>query len=283
MGKPETSHIQSFHYLKDGSIDFSGIETLLSCRELSPGLYALGYAPYPRDQVTLRVLDTLEKVEASDFLFKEKIDALVNAFFKPNVRSYLDELGFTKKVGVLFYGKEGTGKSTIIKHYALQLVQNSDAIVFYITEVTYLKQVWEFVERIRQLQSNPIVIVLDELDNWTEGNEGLLKQILDGPSSIQSCITFASTNYIDKIPATLRRPSRFKYILPIGGITSTEKVCELITKMLGKIYDPTQIAVLATELTGQTLDEIKQACLDKVMELEAVSVRQQIGFKPSIK
>ena len=141
---------------------------------------------------------------------------------------------------------------------------------------------WDFVRKIRAIQKNPIIVVIEEMDGaLAEGNstESAFKSYFDGNESIDNCIIFGTTNYIDKIPTALKdRPSRFKYCLEINGIEDESDVYDIMMNMIGDIFEPTEVVDYARELVNSTLDEIKQFCIDKIMDIDSYKVTKKIGF-----
>ena len=134
---------------------------------------------------------------------------------------------------------------------------------------------------VRRVQPNPIIVVFEEFDDQIQNrNESFLKTVLDGNMSIDNCMFMATTNYIDAIPDAMKnRPSRFKYVLNIEGIQNKNDVYVLIYKMLVGLFSDEDINVFANELKGQTLDFIKQFCIDKIMDLKSYSHKKGlIGF-----
>lgn len=277
----KTTDLKSFHYLENGYIDFSALDTVKSSSKLDPGTYKVGWLPYPHDRIELKQLSNLEAMDIQNFQFKDKIDKFVSSFFNRSIAEFMTNIGLNHKAGILFYGKEGTGKTSIIKHYCQQLIQEQDAVVFHITEITYIENVWDFVTKVRNVQMNPIVVVFDEFEGLTKNRESYVKSILDGSVSINNSVIFAATNYIDEVPMAIRnRPSRFKYVLEIGAIQSKEEIVPIVTKMLSTKFTTEDIEGFSLELQRHTLDEIKQFCMDKVMDIERVgNTRIPIGFK----
>jgi chromosomal replication initiation ATPase DnaA len=220
-----TSDFKSFHYLENGEVSFSILDTIKTEQKLDSGVYTLEYLPYPEMRVKLDVSTDNESIKTYSFPDKDKLDNLFESFFNKNVIEKVKDLGFYHKVGVLLYGKEGTGKSTIIKSYAYNVLEKHNGLVFYFTSNQYVNKCWDFIKKIRAIQDNPIVVVFEEMDMYvqktSEVPEGYLKTILDGNNSIDNCIILGATNYIDTIPKAIKdRPSRFKYVLNIEGIHS---------------------------------------------------------------
>lgn len=181
------------------------------------------------------------------------------------------------------YGKEGTGKSTILKHYYNRAILENETIVFHMNCATKeISKCWDFVTNIRKIQKNPIIIIFEEIDQQIRnGNEAFLKTILGGNMSIDNCIFMGTTNYIETIPEAMKnRPSRFKYTLNIEGVQNKADVYILIQKMLDDLFTNDELDIFAEELIGQTLDYIRQFCIDKIMDIKSYNkTKKQIGFQ----
>jgi len=275
-----TTNYKSFHFLEDGEVIFSNLETIKSSKKLDSGYYKLDYTWNP-DRLLLHKTSDKESAKNHSFPDKDTLEEFFKSYFDERVKKRLHQLGFNHKVGILFHGKEGTGKTTIMKHYCDRFIKDREAIVFQIDhKYDGLKFCWNFARDIRKIQNNPIIIVIDEFDEYMDRHEGLLKTILDGGLSVDNCIFMASTNYIDKIPKALSdRPSRFKFKMKIEGMEDKQEIKAILDNMLEglKLKDSTD--VLAGTLIGKTLDEIKQFCLDKIMNLKSYTGKQsKIGF-----
>lgn len=281
-----TSDFKSFHYLENGEVSFSILDTIKTEQKLDSGVYTLEYLGYPDMRVKIDVSTDRETIKSYTFPDKDKLDNLFESFFNKNVVQKVKELGFYHKVGVLLYGKEGTGKSTIIKSYAYKVLENHNGLVFYFTSNQYVNKCWEFIRKIREIQDNPIVVIFEEMDMYvqktSEVPEGYLKTILDGNNSIDNCIILGATNYIDTIPKAIKdRPSRFKYVLNIEGIHSEEEILEILSPMISDICSKDEIKEYSYMLKGETLDSIKQFAMDKIMCLQSYSKNKKtMGFSP---
>lgn len=284
--KVNTSDLKSFYYLESGEITFSTMDTQKTAKTLEPGCYDLNWLPYPESRVKVSKNKDVESVKIHSFPDRPKLDELFNAFFDSRIYSKVNSLGFYHKVGILLHGKEGTGKSTILKYYYSKAIKEQNAIVFNILQYDYdIKQVWEFVTNVRSIQSNPFIILFEEFDSHIAGrasqsNESFLKTVIDGNMSIDNCVFLATTNYIDNIPAAMKdRPSRFKYVLDIEGVQNKNEVFSIINAMLGDSYTQSEIDNYARELQGSTLDAIKQFCLNKIMDIKTYNKKRSVvGF-----
>jgi len=278
----KTSDYKSFAYLESGDIVFSEFETIKSSNKLDSGSYKVNYLGYPENKVTIKQDSDFEIAKMHNFSDKDKIDRLFESFFNKDVRTKIETMGFCHKIGILLYGIEGTGKSSIIKYYCNYAINKHNAIVFHILyKRDEISQCWEFVQNIRRIQNNPIIIVFDEFDQQMSENEAFLKTVIDGNMSISNCIFFAATNYLDKIPKAMsERPSRFKYCLNIEGMQVEKDIIDIITPILNDVLSEEEINNIANELKGSTLDYIKHFCFDKLMDIKHYGKnKKQIGFK----
>jgi hypothetical protein len=278
-----TSDLKSFHYLENGEIGFSILDTVKTQQKLDAGVYTISYLGYPESRVLLKASSDTEAVKMHNFSDKEKLENLFKIFFNKGVIKKMKTLGFYHKVGIMLYGKEGTGKSTIIKNYIDKIVKDHNGIVFYFTGVEGITSCWEFIKKIRAIQTNPIVVVFEEMDMYVvNNNEGYLKTIFDGNNAIDNSIIFGSTNYIERIPDAIKnRPSRFKYVLNIEGIQSEEEIYVILENMIGDLFTEDELKEFSLTLKGKSLDFIKQFGIDKIMSLETYTHnkgKKPIGF-----
>ena len=277
-----TVDLKSFHYLENGDISFSILDTIKTEKILDSGLYTVSWLEYPESRVALTVNTDKENIKMHQFPDKEKIENLLDIFFNEKVVRKMGSLGFYHKVGILLYGKQGTGKSTIVKNYATRIIEDHNGLVFYFNGRGNITACWSFIRKIRAIQDNPIVVIFEEMDSFVnDKNEGPLKIIFDGNESIDNCIVFGTTNYLDRIPSALKdRPSRFKYVLNIEGIQSEEEVFEILHNMIGDLFTTKEIKDFSKKLIGNSLDFIKQFAIDKIMCLETYAhhSKGKIGF-----
>ncbi len=279
----KTSDLKSFNYLENGEIQFSNFDTIKTTKELDAGIYRLKWKDHPEYRVELQQHPFTEKPKIFSFPDRKKIENSLNMFFDPNTNKKFKEFGFNRKVGMLLYGLEGTGKSSIIKYYVDGLVNDHGAICFYVYEQFGIANIWTFIQKVRDIQNSPIVVIFDEIDQLIKGQqnlEGWFKNILDGQLSIDNCIIFGSTNYLENIPAAIKdRPSRFKYCLNIEGIQSSDEIYGIIQPMLIGLLEEEEIKSIAKHLEGSSIDVIKQTCMDKWMDLKnEYKVKKKIGF-----
>lgn len=279
----ETYGLKSFNYLEDGGVTFSNLDTIKTTKILDSGIYHIDNTGYPHYHVSVKCDKNTETVKDINFPDSDKLDNLFRAFFDDTIKDKVKSLGYYHKIGVLLYGIEGTGKSTILKKYYTEAIKKHNAIVFYINNYDYLMKCWAFIMDVRNIQDNPFIIIFEEIDSLfsINGTESKLKTALDGSLSIDNTICLATTNYIDRIPAAIKdRPSRFKYKFNIEGIQNEISVNAIITEMIGDIVTAEEIANMTKDLKGSSIDVIKHRCLDKIMDLNEHQYKKKtkLGF-----
>ena len=276
-----TSDFKSFHYLENGQVVFSNFTTLKSTNKLAPGSYKITYK-YNREEIVIfQDRDAESAKEPIYFIQRKEIESYLKSFSSPKTREIVNSRGFYLKGGMLLYGKEGGGKTSISKYYYNKLINEEGAVVFHMDQSNTIEEIWTFITQLRGIQDNLFVIMLDEIDKYMSSYEAVVKSILDGNLSLDNCFFIGVTNYIDSIPDAIKnRPSRFKYCIEIEGIQSIDIIEQLITKMIGDMLKTEEIKELALSLKGETLDTIKHQCLNMLMEVkQEKKIKKEIGFK----
>lgn len=280
----KTSDLKSFHYLENGEVSTSILATIKSQSTLDPGEYSLDWDYQNRKPIFFK-LDEGEEIEYKISKEHELLNTVLKSFFDKKVVDKFKRIGIYNKIGILLHGKEGTGKTSLVKHYCRRLSKEQGAICITMLccNLDFQNSV-DFVKKIRTVQNNPIILVFEEFEMFLGSNLGKMKLLLDGMLSIENSIVFGNTNEINQIPPALKdRKSRFKYVLEIGGIEDLEIISSICTNLIGDILSEEQIEQLSTSLIGSTLDEIKQKCIDIIMDIKSYKPkeRRRVGFSTS--
>lgn len=128
--------------------------------------------------------------------------------------SFFASKGLAFKLGILFFGPPGTGKTTLAQalaaHYRLDM--------FILSASDFSQGV---IDRLKRLEfASPKILLIEdidyifgkrenEIDKAQREQSNLLLQFLDGTQSIQNLITIATTNDIDSLDPAIIRPGRF--------------------------------------------------------------------------
>lgn len=282
----KTTNYKSFHYLENGTVEFSQLHTKFTKNELNSGIYDIRCVNSENGaKIVLETSDYEESFNQDiSFYFEDKIEAIYNSFFNADVKKKVNALGYNHKLGLLLYGKQGTGKTTMLKKYFTDIVNKHNGVVFNVVSFSYFSHTWDFIKEIRKIQNNPIVVFLDEFEELVDeknyNEESTFKKASDGFASIDNCFFMMSTNYIDKVPKTIKeRPSRIKYCIEVGGIEDETKIEKFLKDSFTKIGMDVDFSKELKSLKGSTLDELKNYVLDRIMNIEPETRKiTKLGF-----
>lgn len=271
-----STKIKSVYYLEDGTVKFDEQETKVFSNVFVPMAYRIFWNDMYPEHLEIKKLPLNELMPSYEYNRKDEIEKLVDVFFKSDSRSNINRKGFFHKFGILLYGKEGTGKSSIIKEIIAKSIENHNAVCFYIdqNEKNYIERCWNHIQRVREIQDNPIIVVFEEFEQKAVEANDLMKKILDGHLSIDNCLFFATTNFYSTIPKEMLRPSRFKYSVEIKGIDDVDVIYKILLNFEIDSMD------MAESLKGKTIDEIKERVVEFTLGLSNNrNKKSRIGFK----
>lgn len=281
----ETTAFKTFNYQEDGSVNFSILATTKTTSKLCSAVYNLKTThDYQKGYIThLSVETDRETYDMSlPFYFKDKIDKIFNSFYNTNVKKSVNSLGYKHKLGILLHGKQGTGKTSMLKDYFEKSHREFDSVVFNLTSLDYFSETWEFIKKIRRIQDNSIVVFIDECEDLFEKykQEDAVKKALDGFDSIDNSLILLASNYIDKIPDTIKnRPSRIKYVIEVEGIQEENIIRDFLKQAFKKLELDVEYESEISKMKGFTIDELKQWVLDKIMDIEPETKKVgKLGF-----
>ena len=159
---------------------------------------------------------------------------------------------------------------TELDHFiAKKMIIEKEAIVFFCDTSNKLGTAMGLGRQIREIQTNPIIIIADEFERYAANNEAAMKIFLDGKDSINNCLFLAATNYFNQVPDSLKnRPSRFKVVVEVKGITSKPLMRQMLSDISARVqpglFSAEEIETIIKPLDKVTLDELKHLCLDKL-------------------
>jgi hypothetical protein len=274
--------IKAVFYFDGNDVLIHEDETKEVRHNFRPGMYK---AFYHREKLTVKELNFNEKFNPHYSVNTATILDYIDKFSKDSIRKEINDMGFIHKLGIFMYGTHGTGKSSIINYISDNMIQDRDAIVLSIERREFIEPTIELCRMIREIQDNPIVVLLDEIDEYAMDYEGTLKSFLDGQRSVDNCVFLAASNYITRVPKTLLRPSRFKVVVEIKGIEDVKVIKDIVRPLFEKSnlkLTSEEIDQFCIDIKGRTLDEINTRVLDRVMDIRLDVNVKSIGFSKSI-
>lgn len=261
---------------EDGSVAMHSSKTKTVGQTFRPGFYT---ATATDDKIIINKSELPEVHDIVNTKDNFEIKKTVDSFFKKGIKEKVNKLSFTHKLGILLYGKQGTGKTSILNAIANDLVKRKDAVVFFGNKDADLIGGISVAKDARKIQDNPIIIISDEFERYAERNESEIKNLLDGVDSIDNSLFLAATNYLDKVPDTLKdRPSRFRIVREVKGIRDKTVMYNILKDMSKKVkpelFTEKEIQNIIKEKDSVTLDELKHTVLDKVTETIAKTSKE---------
>lgn len=248
-------------YLKDSSTFIALEKDKIKVSKILPaGIYSpfvrvtLGGATVGFDRVKLNN-DTI--IDLPDPTVT-KILKLVQDFWSNEASDKYQLYGITRKLGILLWGSAGTGK-TIASVRVVDLVRNLGGIILFNPEVNNLQS---YLKVIRQIEPDKkIMVVWEEFDSINDSPE--LLSIMDGELQLSDVLFFATTNYINKIPARLKnRRSRFAHVLEMKN--PNEECRKAYFESIIKTEEDKEkyLAPFVEATEGMSIDSCKNLVLD---------------------
>lgn len=187
--------------------------------------------------------------------FKQVVDQL-EYFFRPETKQAFKKYGYLYKRSALLWGSWGTGKTCIVSRVAQYALDKQNAIVLFNPHPELIPLAFEQLNNTQP--DTPVVVVFEELDKLVQKHEGDLLNILDGEIQKENVVYLATTNYIEEIPARIKRPGRFSSVVEVGFPDANCRMFYLKHK-LGE-NDPI-IPDWVEQTDGFSIDELKETVL----------------------
>lgn len=211
-------------------------------------------------------------------------------------RELFKEHNIVHKRGILLAGPPGTGKSSLVNIISKNVVSNG-GVVFYIDSpdelglfLTMVHSQLRFIE-----EDRPIVVVLEDIDKFTERFESLISNFLDGQDQIDHCVVLATTNRLHELNDLMLRPSRFDWVIEIGnpkeevrkfffkqkGITEKEELQEWVKKTDGLSLADLKEVFIGVKLLDYSIDDVLlklKGQKDMIQNTTYQTKRKKVGF-----
>ena len=225
-----------------------GIEVI---NKLLPNVYRVDY-DHRTDSVTFVTMesnhDDLVDLPSSEY---ETIIKDVDIFLSDECKKRFEQVGFLHKFNILLYGLPGTGKTCLVNRVSQKII-NKGGIVLFNPDPASLKVTFDVLNSIQP--ETQVLIIFEEMDQHVRNDETTLLHVLDGEIQKKNAMYIATTNYIEKIPARVKRPGRFSVVVEIGFPNAIAREAYLLTKLKDK--DIVNSIVRKTE--GFSIDELKE-------------------------
>lgn len=245
---------------------------------LEPGVYSItasqGVSRFVKKDINIDALIEFPDSKADGILTE------IEEFWKRG--KYFEDYGFLHRRGYLLYGKQGSGKTSIVQQVVRRIVDH-EGIVFLCNSPNVFT---EGLSVFRKIEPNRhVVCIFEDIDSIINvyGEDALLS-VLDGETQINRVLNVATTNYPERLDARIAsRPRRFDRVLKIGMPEKAVRKAYFQKKL--KIDDKEiDTWVNATEdFSFASMSElvISVKCLGNSFEESVARLRELMDNKPS--
>jgi hypothetical protein len=177
-----------------------------------------------------------------------------------HVRAFLDnekvyrDIGIQYRRGILLYGPAGEGKTTNIREIIKEEIPK-DAITIFLHTLPsmFLVKKLKTERRLKVIVFEELVALVKQYSNQIER----ILDFLDGETSLDNALIFATTNYPEQLPGNIvDRPSRFDKIIKVGN-PDAETCRQLLKLYLGRDAADAE----AKAVHGLSVAAIKEAAI----------------------
>ena len=181
--------------------------------QLPPGAYTCTTDPYGGHVFVRRDLQVDDLVDFPGSLPAQMLDEIERFW---TIGDRFRKYGFLHRRGYLLYGKQGSGKSSLIHQVISRSVAQAH-VAFFCEEPD------TFVECVRQFRAvepeRPMLCIFEDIDAIVQNNgDSALLQWLDGNHQVDKAVNIATTNYPEELDRRIvSRPRRFDRILRIDS------------------------------------------------------------------
>ena len=198
-------------------------------------------------------------------VFKNVMDVVSN-FFSRSVMKKYSELRVAHKMGMILYGPHGTGKTSLAQLAMREMVNKYNALCFDCTS-RGIGFIIDMVSIVRNIQKNPIIIFVDEVDHAIKQQEEDYLSFLDGTDSFNNTIFLGCTNKLHDMPKRIiDRKSRIKYLFEVKALPMQIYIDYLKDKIKAlPDKEVSKFSYLAEE-AGLTIDQFKHSIIDFYIE-----------------
>ena len=185
---------------------------------LDPGVYSLKIQEVPsffgkQEYLFLNKINTFIDKEFVKAGIYKRIDDLINIHLSDAMAEAKRILKLRNKMGLMFNGAPGTGKTFTAGLIGQRVVDKKEGICIVTTDADG-ERARKIIQHLRTFTDKPIVWVFDEFEKSVSKGDTALLSLLDGVDSPENIIFIATVNDTSKLPNFItQRPGRFESII----------------------------------------------------------------------
>lgn len=244
--------MKKYHKFAQRDNDFKPIPEISVQDKLPPGVYQINENIGGEIYFTKITTNHDELVDLPGTEY-DLVVSEIEKFMKLETRKKFDKKGYIYKRGTLLHGKPGTGKTCIVNRVINKVTQEG-GISLFSPNPALLEEAFRVLDSIQP--ETRVLVIFEELDQLIERYESNLLNLLDGEIQKTNVIYMATTNFIEQIPARIRRPGRFPSVIEVKYPQAKTRRFYLEKKL----YDETgvDIDLWVQKTEGFSIDELKE-------------------------
>jgi len=242
--------------------------------EVKPGVYQFAHQP---NGIALTPIDlvTDDLMELPDPTCAEVL-AGIEKFWQMEERYRKHKLLYKRSIGL--WGPPGSGKTATISLLAQRFVACGGLAILFNGIAPDGLPVVRSIEPKRR-----VLCIMEELDDLLVSYEDEILSLLDGETQIDNIVYLATTNYFDKLPATIvNRPSRFDEWIEVPMPSPACRTAYL--SKIARELPEDRIACWVRDTEGFSIAHLKELavavlCLDSPYDSVLKRLKDMIGAK----
>lgn len=239
---------------------------------LKPGVYSLDVKEsmfgdtYYLNEVNLYV----GKKMINAGVYKE-INNMVNIHLSPSMTEAKRLLNLKNKLGLMFNGNPGTGKTFTAGLLGQRIVDQLGGYCI-ITTTADGKRDRTIINKFRSFTDKPIVYIYDEFEKSFDRFDSQILSFLDGVDSPENIVIIATTNKIDDLPDyVIDRPGRFERVIQFRE-DDKAVLRAIVSSMIPKKFNTGEFF----SIVSAKFDKSENKTIDKILLIVRDCLAKQI-------
>lgn len=248
--------------------DFSSLEDTIE-----PGVYSLKVEEVSSffGKQEFLYLNKVKTFIGKDFVkagIYKRIDDLINIHLSDAMAEAKKILKLRNKIGLMFNGLPGTGKTFTAGLIGQRIVDKRGGICIVTTDANG-ERARKIIQLLRTFTEQPIVWVFDEFEKSVSRGDSDLLSLLDGVDSPENIIFIATVNDTSKLPDfIMKRPGRFESIVDFK-IEDPIILKAIVESMLPKEYRDAELI--------DTINKSVQSSSNKTIDKIVLIIRDHLS------